>query len=87
MKEDSGSSADEDMESFCGDSDCNNDNDMDDGGSDWDSDSCNDIREDSDGTKDTSDDNCKREANCECTGLSQEVLHISILCKAFLAIF
>ena len=59
MKEDSGSSADEDMESFCGDSDCNNDNDMDDGGSDWDSDSCNDIREDSDGTKGTSDDNCK----------------------------
>ena len=90
MEEDSESSADEDMESFCGDSDCdNNDSDMEDDSSDYESDS-NDNREGSDGydgTKGVSDDSLKREANYECKGLSQEVLHVSVPCKDSLANF
>ena len=82
MEEDSESSAGEDMESFCGDGDCDNDShNAEDDSSDCESDG-NDNKEDSDGNK--SDDDRKREANCDNKGLSEEVLHLSFPCKDFL---
>ena len=82
MEEDSDSSLGEDMESFCGDSDCDNEShSMEDDGSDYESDG-NDNKEDSDGNKN----NCHhgRESNYDNKGLSEEMLILSIPCKDFL---
>ena len=81
MEDDSESSAGEDMESFCGDGDCDNDShNVEDDSSDCESDS-NDNKEDSYGNK--SDDDCKREANFDNKGRSEGVLLLSIPCKDF----